>query len=72
MSMKTPGLLLVAIFMLGMEGCSAGKEYTYEPSSETPSGPGIFSGNDGVFTIYGEEFADDTEHNLEDAVQTSR
>jgi hypothetical protein len=58
--------------MLGMGGCSTGKEYTYEPSSETPPGPGIFSGKDGVFTIYGEEFSDDSEQNLEEAVQTSR
>lgn len=36
-----------------------------------PSGPCIFSGKDAVFTIYGEEFADDSEQNLEDAVQTS-
>ena len=69
--MKTLNLLLVAILMMGLEGCSTGKEYTYEPSSETPPGPGIFSGKDGVFTIYGGESADDTEQNLEDAVQTS-
>jgi hypothetical protein len=69
--MNTLKLLLVAILMMGLEGCSTGKEYTYEPSSETPPGPGIFSGKDGVFTIYGEESTDDLEHNLEDAVEKS-
>ena len=44
-------LILVSVLLLG--ACT-GKDYTYEPASETPSGPGLFSGKDGVFTIYGE------------------
>jgi len=52
--MRKP-ILLLAVLLLGIGGCSAGKEYTYEPSSETPPGPGLFSGKDGVFTIYGKE-----------------
>lgn len=49
--------ILVSVLLLG--ACT-GKDYAYEPASETPPGPGLFSGKDGVFTIYG----DDTAGNL--------
>lgn len=70
--MRTLTLLFFAIFLSELSGCSAGNQYNYEPSSETPPGPGLLSGEDGVFTIYEKETADDSEKNMEDSVETSR
>ena len=52
-------LLFLSAFIAA--GCSVGKDYTYEPSQESPPGPGLFSGKDGVFTIVGEEAAGSTD-----------
>ncbi len=46
---------LILLCTLIISGCSAGKDFTYEPPQESPPGPGLFSGEDGVFTIYGED-----------------
>ena len=70
--MRTSSLVLVAVLMLGLGGCSSGKQYYYEPSNETPQGPGLFSGKDGFFTLYENGSAEDQEQHLEDAVDTSR
>ena len=40
--------LLVIVFF---QGCG-GKEYTYVEDHELKPGPGLFSGEDGSFTIY--------------------
>jgi len=42
-------LCLLAAALLA--GCG-GKEYTYVEDQETKPGPGLFSGEDGVFRIY--------------------
>ena len=57
--MNKSTLLLIAVLFLGLGGCSAGKEYAYNPSSETPPGPGLFSGENGVFTVYERKLEDD-------------
>jgi len=46
--------LLAAAFALGLLlfGC-AGEEYVYTDDADLKSGHGLFSGEDGVFTIYG-------------------
>jgi len=46
-------VLLLALLVLA--GCTAGKDDAYEPAQESPPGPGVLSGEDGVFTIYGEQ-----------------
>jgi hypothetical protein len=49
--------LAISIFLCAFifAGCSAGKDYTYEPPQESPAGPGLFSGKAGFFAIYGEQ-----------------
>ena len=43
-------MLFLVVALLA--GCGAGKEYVYEPANESPPGPGLLSGDDGVFTLY--------------------
>ena len=40
--------IIASVLLLGCEG----KEYTYVENQELKPGPGLFSGEDGVFTIY--------------------
>lgn len=46
MSFCLAGLVLLTIF-----GCG-GKSFDYHSGNEIPEGPGVFSGEDGEFTIY--------------------
>ena len=48
--MKTA--FVIFILAVGLAGCGGGKDYAYEPSSESPPGKGLLSGEDGVFTLY--------------------
>lgn len=43
-------LVVTACLILG--GCG-GESYTYEPDNELKPGPGMFSGQDGEFTLVG-------------------
>ena len=56
-------------------GCSAYKPYTYHNDREEMPGPGLFSGEDGVFTIWGkssEERPQDTRDENDDQKETPR
>lgn len=44
-------MCLLSIALLTLPGCG-GKPFDYTPSSEIPEGPGVFSGEDGEFTLY--------------------
>ena len=45
--------VLLAIWMVGLNGCSTSpKPFEYESDRELKPGPGLFSGEDGYFTIY--------------------
>ena len=48
-------IVLLLLSLLVLAGCAAGKDYAYEPAQESPPGSGILSGEDGVFTVYGEQ-----------------
>jgi hypothetical protein len=50
---KLATIIFLSAVIIG--GCASGKDFTYEPAQETPPGAGLFSGEDGVFTLYGEE-----------------
>lgn len=56
MNTKLAAAFFLSVLLLA--GCATGKDYAYEPSQDTPPGPGLFSGNDGVFTIYSEQKAE--------------
>jgi len=46
-------------------GCASRTEpFVYEPSNELKPGPGIFTGEEGAFTIYGRPLADPDEPGL--------
>lgn len=45
-------LTFVMAACLVLSGCG-GDSYTYEPSNELKPGPGVFSGEDGEFTLIG-------------------
>lgn len=47
--MKKSGVLLLLAIILA--GC-AGEEYSYVDDADLKPGPGLLSGDDGVFTIY--------------------
>jgi len=42
---------IVSIALLALPGCGS-KPFVYNPPSEIPDGPGVFSGDDGEFTLY--------------------
>ena len=50
--MKPLPLITALLLSTFLSGC-AGEEYTYIDEADLKSGPGLFSGEDGVFTIYG-------------------
>jgi hypothetical protein len=55
------GMSLCLLFVL-LHGCSTAPEpYIYEPSNELKPGRGLFSGEDGVFTIVSVEAGADDE-----------
>jgi|GEM_PF-3339979 len=50
--------ILVALFCLAVLAACGGQDFAYQDSKEMKPGSGLFSGRDGVFTVY--------EGNLED------
>ena len=42
---------LTVTVVLFMTGCSTMDSFAYVPATEVREGPGLFSGDDGVFTI---------------------
>lgn len=55
----------VALLLLG---CSTAPEpYVYEPSNELKPGRGLFSGEDGVFTVVNTEIGTDDDETVEPA-----
>jgi hypothetical protein len=52
-------MLLAFILLASIGGCStAPKPFDYQPDNELKKGPGLFSGEDGAFTIYRKAAAD--------------
>jgi hypothetical protein len=50
------GIVLASLVAAGVFlGCAVYKPYEYRNEREMIQGPGLFSGEDGVFTIYGGE-----------------
>lgn len=53
--LRQPALAVVLLAVLLAGGCAAGpKPFDYSAVDEVKPGPGLLSGDDGVFTIYGE------------------
>ena len=51
--MKTNALVLMLWLVLGLAACAVSPEpYEYEPDNELKPGPGLFSGEEGKFTIF--------------------
>lgn len=51
--MKTLNIALVLLMLLVLTGCAASSsDYTYHSNREVPEGKGLFSGEDGAFTLY--------------------
>lgn len=50
--------ILAALFFLAVLAACGGQDFAYQDSKEMKPGSGLFSGRDGVFTLY--------EGNLED------
>lgn len=47
------GLIAVPLaFALLLTACGSAKPFNYVEIGETPAGPGLFSGEDGQFTVY--------------------
>ena len=45
-------LIIQLLLLLLLTGCG-GNSYTYVSEQENPAGPGLLSGEDGVFSLYG-------------------
>lgn len=59
--MKMPAIVKCLVTMaatLVVAACGAYKPYEYHDERETMQGPGLFSGEDGVFTVYGRKAAE--------------
>lgn len=51
--MKTLNQALILLILLVLAGCAAGSSnYTYQSNQEVPEGKGLFSGEDGEFTLF--------------------
>lgn len=48
-------LCLLLVGAVGVFGCANYEPLEYTPASEIRPGPGLFTGNQGVFYIHGEE-----------------
>jgi hypothetical protein len=46
---------LVVMTGLCLDGCATMEPFTYLPATEVREGPGLFSGEDGVFAVYQEQ-----------------
>jgi hypothetical protein len=45
--------LMILGFVAGLlAGCAGGKAFDYVPPDELPAGPGLFSGEDGHFSVF--------------------
>ncbi len=46
-------IMLAGLMLLGLAACETtpGEDFEYTPADEPPPGPGLFSGEDGVFRI---------------------
>ena len=44
-------ILIVCVLVLGLAACAGGEAFDYTPGDETPAGPGLFSGEDGEFSL---------------------
>lgn len=54
--MKTPSILKWAVVLVAaavIAACTSYKPYDYHDERETMQGSGLFSGENGVFTLYG-------------------
>ncbi len=54
-------ILAAAALAGALAACSNVEPMSYTPVSEIPPGPGLFSGEDGVFTIYDSSRSKDDE-----------
>ncbi len=45
--------LAILALAAGISACASARPFVYETDRELKPGPGLFSGEDGVFTIYG-------------------
>ncbi len=55
------GAVLLCLFTWGC----AGEEYNYVDDGDLKPGPGLFSGEDGVFTLYGKTAPEQAEESTE-------
>ncbi len=53
---------LGALLLLFLTGCEGAKPFKYQPSSEIPEGPGLFTGKKGKFVIIGGDGADEPKY----------
>ena len=44
--------MVLLILLMTISACAGGKDFAYWSDNEVPQGKGIFSGDDGYFTIY--------------------
>ena len=52
---KARAILIAWMIAGSIAGCSLYQPYEYHDEREEMQGPGLFSGEDGVFTIYGKK-----------------
>ncbi len=50
---RGPRLAAVAL-ALALAACAGAKPFEYHPTDEIPEGPGLFTGEDGEWVIYGD------------------
>jgi len=51
---KWLGILVLTVVVM-LAACTGGKDFSYWSDNEVPREPGLFSGEDGYFTIYRKE-----------------
>lgn len=52
--MRTRYVLLMLYLIAALSGCG-GQEYAYVDGRDAKQGPGLLSGEDGAFTLYGKD-----------------
>ena len=58
---------LLALLILTLTACASGSEsFVYIPADDPRPGPGLFSGPDGVFTVYKSSDAEESSGSDED------
>ena len=72
--MKLPSIcliILVGVYASVLGACATAPEpWEYEDQREVKSGPGLFSGEDGVFTIYRKPLPEPTESEPDSSAET--